>query len=144
MKSVIQRYEEKVFIVAGLEDSCHIWIGYRFPNGYGNFMAFGEQYAHRVAYRLYNGDISKGLHVRHICDNPGCVNPGHLILGTAKDNMADRDSRGRNGHANKTHCKHGHEFSESNTYFRSDRVGRECRVCKAISTKAYLDRKKAK
>jgi hypothetical protein len=144
MKSVTQRFEEKVMVIAGVEDGCHLWTGYRFPNGYGNFKACGEQYAHRVAYTLYKGDISDGLHVLHSCDRPGCVNPGHLSVGTVKENMADRDSRGRNGNAKKTHCPQGHEYSSENTYFRSDRVGRECRVCKAVSNKAYEDRKKAK
>jgi len=139
MKSIKQRYEEKVFIVAGLEDSCHIWTGAHNEGGYGKFDAFGDQYAHRVAYKLYNGDIPQGLHVRHICDNPGCVNPSHLILGTAKDNMADRDSRGRNGHAKKTHCRLGHEYNNSNTYV-NPKGYRICRVCQVAYQKAYREK----
>ena len=51
--------------------------------------------AHRVAYERFNGPIRKGMIVRHTCDNPACVNPGHLITGTQKDNMDDKVKAGR-------------------------------------------------
>jgi len=59
---------------------------------------------HRIVYQLFTGNDPEGLVVRHTCDNPKCINPEHLILGTAADNMLDRDSRGRHG-ASKTTLK---------------------------------------
>lgn len=51
---------------------------------------------HRISYQLYKGDIGKGLKVLHSCDNPGCVNPKHLFLGTSKDNTQDMIRKNRN------------------------------------------------
>lgn len=67
--------------------------------GYGRTHYKGQQAAlHRVVYCKYYGVSLKdihGLHVRHTCDNPRCINPEHLLLGTQQDNMDDRTIRGR-------------------------------------------------
>lgn len=78
---------------------CWLWTGSLSPKGYGNFQARREGKitwkAHRYAYMLLRGKIPKGLHVLHRCDNPQCVNPDHLWLGTNADNHADKLRKGR-------------------------------------------------
>ena len=66
-------------------------------NGYGKFIfrSIKEEYAHRIAWIITNGPIPDEMFVCHHCDNPTCVNPKHLWLGTAKDNIIDRDIKGR-------------------------------------------------
>jgi len=65
-------------------------------NGYGELRLDGEtRYAHRVAYELIYGSIPQGLFVLHRCDNPPCVNPDHLFLGTMRDNVQDAVKKGR-------------------------------------------------
>lgn len=88
---------EKVLINDGA--SCWIWTGVKNIAGYG----YVDQYkrhnvprmAHRISYHLTNGPIPDGLLVLHKCDNPSCVNPSHLFLGTQKDNMRDCVEKGR-------------------------------------------------
>lgn len=78
------------------ESGCWEWSGSRYPRGYGRVPAKGTTLgAHRVAYEAWVGPIPKGLLVRHKCDNPPCINPEHLEVGTNLDNMKDKVTRGR-------------------------------------------------
>jgi hypothetical protein len=109
---------------------CWTWTAGRNADGYGWFkISGGPKVAHRVAWELTNGPIPEGLIVRHRCDNPPCVNPGHLELGTHKDNRRDCSQRGRasSRFTGVTHCIYGHEFTPENTRLRKG--GRECREC---------------
>lgn len=71
---------------------CVEHVGHIDAKGYGRY---GKFKAHRVEYEKANGPIPRGLHCLHKCDNRKCVNPDHLFLGTNKDNVNDRVSKGR-------------------------------------------------
>lgn len=77
-------------------DECWEFVAARDRHGYGISWHDGRvMRAARIAYALANGPIPDGLLVRHTCDNPPCVNPAHLILGTQRDNILDAKERGR-------------------------------------------------
>lgn len=73
---------------------CWEWIGSISVWGYGQF-ATKRLKAHRVSWQLTYGEIPNKLHVLHKCDNPLCVNPDHLFLGTQTDNMNDKVAKDR-------------------------------------------------
>ena len=75
---------------------CWEWIGCVGDSGYGQGGTRNNRYsAHRFSWELHYGEIPNGLLVCHHCDNPSCVNPKHLFIGTQKDNINDMDKKGR-------------------------------------------------
>lgn len=77
---------------------CWVWTGSLTKKGYGQFWikSSGQsERAHRVAWMFRFGDIPEHQCVLHACDNPNCVRPSHLFLGTKTENMEDRDRKGR-------------------------------------------------
>ena len=87
------------FFDISTKQNCWEWKGSRHKFGYGYFYD-GKKITtgHRFSYLYYKGNIPKGLYVCHKCDNPSCVNPSHLFLGTIQDNLRDMYIKGRDVH----------------------------------------------
>lgn len=124
------------------ESGCWIYTGSQNENGYGTFYLDGATLnASRAAWQLFVGPPGD-LFVCHHCDNPPCINPDHLFLGTNRENQLDSSSKGRNimqRHPElspllrrireMTCCKRGHPFTPENLAPRKD-GRRQCLKCK--------------
>ncbi len=100
MAYVHDNIEDRLTNYIDKTDTCWNWIGYKNDHGYGLIsIGRGKQTrAHRFMYERYKGTIPKDMKVLHSCDNPACVNPEHLSIGTQKDNVKDMMNRGRGGY----------------------------------------------
>lgn len=140
-KPLMERFWEKVD--KGGEDDCWIWTGNKFKDGYGSFSFRDRPHrAHRVSWIHFNGKrIPDGCYVCHSCDNPLCVNPKHLWVGTPTDNVRDMISKGRAKPIPKgvkwniTHCKNGHELTPENSIIDCGGRHRRCRTCRTAQQK---------
>jgi hypothetical protein len=120
-------------------NGCWLWTGGKTGSGYGRIDIDEKGVrAHRFSYELDTGINPGKLQVLHKCDNPPCVNPEHLFLGTIFDNMRDCALKKRNCQQKKTHCPKGHPLEGDNLVvgylLRKNR--RTCRTCRNIQNKA--------
>lgn len=122
---------------------CWLWTASLNDSGYGQFAVDGRPLrAHRVAYELMIAPIPDGLQLDHLCRVRACVNPWHLEPVTNEVNTERGEFRSTRP-LTKTHCRHGHEFTDDNT--RIDPQGyRRCRTCERRDSLAGYYRRKAR
>jgi hypothetical protein len=99
--------EERFWAQVQKSDGCWVWSGRSFKQGYGRFRVYGtgpkrkgggtrkDVQTHRFVWEITRGVIPDGLLVCHHCDNPPCVRPDHLFIGTSHDNVLDAYQKGR-------------------------------------------------
>lgn len=121
-----ERLWPKIDMGAAQGQGCWWWTAYKDRKGYGKISVDSAlRSAHRVVYELLIAPIPASMQLDHLCENKSCVSPDHLRVATAQENIARRAT---NGHAHKSHCKRGHQFSPENTYV-TPKGSRQCRAC---------------
>lgn len=122
------------------ESGCWEWSRAT-TRGYGVLRHNGRVVrAHRLAVEIATGvSLTRTEVVMHKCDNPPCINPDHLSVANQAANLKDMRLKGRDqgfarSQRSQTHCRHGHEFTEGNTY--RWRGGRRCATCRSIRNAA--------
>lgn len=124
--TIEERFWEKV----NKTKTCWIWVGSRSREGHGQIRSPISKKiisAHRWSYEHSFGEFDKKLCILHKCDNPPCVRPDHLFIGTQQDNMRDCLEKGRYFNQRKKECLRGHKYNDKNTYFGKGK--RQCRIC---------------
>jgi hypothetical protein len=119
-KTLAQRLWSKCVPARG---GCIVWTGSAVPRGYGRLWMSekgGKEYTHRISWILHNGPIPRGMSVLHRCDNPPCVRPDHLFLGSQADNVCDMVRKGRSCTGNRNGARtHRDRLAQGERHWRS-------------------------
>lgn len=124
-------------------DECWPWLGQKASGNYGRFYYRSQSRpAHQISWEIANGaPFPEGKHGCHSCDNPNCVNPGHVWPGTRSENMRDAVAKGRLINQPKEFCRRGH-LMEGNR--RRKKNGTECIACAREANRLRMRRYSAK
>ena len=127
------------------QGDCLVWTGAKVFGGYGQFKIKQVWWrTHRYSYTYYVGDIPEGLLVLHSCDNPPCVLPSHLRVGTQADNMAEMTVKGRasngDGGWGRTRFKNDKECGKGHLREEHTNTSGKCRECFRIAKKKRVAR----
>jgi hypothetical protein len=140
---------QKLDMIGWTEDDAGCWIynGRKDRDGYGlmDDLRGVPVFVHRIAYGKWVSAIPDGKVIMHSCDNPPCINPAHLSIGTQEENLHEVALKGRTKNQKKTHCHRGHEFTPDNTKIRASangRPGRQCIQCSQINAARYAAAKR--
>ena len=121
--------------------NCWLWTGAVGRCKYGIRKIRGKSYlVHRLFYQMYKGEIQDGLQVDHLCNVRICMNPEHMRLVTAKENLLARHSNTvTRFNKEKTHCHNGHEYTKENTRINKNKANgaRVCKTCNQLYQRAY-------
>lgn len=142
---------------SGGPDACWTWLGatagrgYAVGRGYGSFWFNGRNHrAPRIAWSIRHGKpFPEKLLACHTCDNPVCVNPAHIFVGTCSENLLDAVKKGRHKfyagvagwQKSLTECQRGHPFTPDNTLINSY-GNRKCRICQRMNVAKYDAKRK--
>jgi hypothetical protein len=89
----------RIYAQTEFTKTCWVWKGNKDRKGYGIASHNRQEFrTHRLSWIMHIGEIPEGMWVLHKCDNPSCINPDHLFLGTSDDNVRDRNEKGRTSH----------------------------------------------
>lgn len=104
LKPVGRTLSDRFWLKVEKSETCWTWTGSKTEFGYGHMQTTPKKYeaSHRISWRLHRGDIPTGMVVMHECDNPACVRPDHLRLGSLRDNSEDMTRKDRAGAAKLT------------------------------------------
>jgi len=131
METYDERVPERFWRKVEVRDSgCWEWMGARGGTMLHGYFGFGgkNRLAHRYLYKTLIGPIPDGLVCDHLCDNPPCVNPGHLQIVTQRENVLRSRRAPTAINYWKTRCKRGHPLDEG-SFYRTKKGGRQCRAC---------------
>lgn len=106
------------------------------PRCWDKILKRSRRHSHIAWEDANQASILPGSVVMHVCDNPRCINPKHLVLGTQRDNMLDKVAKGRHAEQKKTVCPKGHPLTQNGHH-------RVCKVCKRDAVRRFREKKHA-